>query len=154
TRQSFYLSMNRNAMHESDVPPAPPRFRRRARCQLVMAHNNWVGDLSTIQTTPPFEIYLAAHIQNVHKMIADHTALTTLASHRLSPDIVRTTPRESGAVPPSPPTMSFTRQPETIFLIILFILDDLRHDHRLGGSTLCCTATRLHVMPRFLKAFV
>src|SRR5437016_6259470 len=98
TRQSFYLSMNRNAMHESDVPPAPPRFRRRARCQLVMAHNNWVGDLSTIQTTPPFEIYLAAHIQNVHKMIADHTALTTLASHRLSPDIVRTTPRESGAV--------------------------------------------------------
>jgi len=63
-----------------------------------MAHNNWVGDLSTIQTTPPFEIYLAAHIQNVYKMIADHTALTTLASHRLSPDIVRTTLRESGAV--------------------------------------------------------
>ena len=69
-------------MHESDTPPAPPRFRRRARCQLVMTHNDGVGDVSTIQTTPPFEIYLAAHIQNVHKMIADHTALTTLASHR------------------------------------------------------------------------
>lgn len=70
-------------MHESDSPPAPPRFRRRARCQLVMAHNNGVGDVSTIQTTPPFDIYLAAHVQKVHKMIADHTALTTFASHRL-----------------------------------------------------------------------
>jgi hypothetical protein len=48
-----------------------------------MAHNDGVGDVSTIQTTPPCEIYLAAHVQKVHKMIADHVALTTLASHRL-----------------------------------------------------------------------
>lgn len=70
-------------MHETDSPPAPPRFRRNACCQLVMAHNDGVGDVSTIQTTPPLEIYLAAPVQKVHKMIADHIALTTLASHRL-----------------------------------------------------------------------
>ncbi len=48
-----------------------------------MAHNDGVGDVSTVQTTPPFEIHLAAAVQKVHKMIADHTALTTLAPHRL-----------------------------------------------------------------------
>lgn len=70
-------------MHETDSPPTPPRFCRNARCQLVMAHNDGVGDVSTIQTTPPFEIYFAAHVPKVHKLIADHIALTTLASHRL-----------------------------------------------------------------------
>jgi hypothetical protein len=48
-----------------------------------MAHNHGVGDVSTVQTTPPFEINLAAGVQKVHKMIADHIALTTLASHGL-----------------------------------------------------------------------
>src|SRR5713226_2031439 len=70
-------------MHESDSPPTPPRFRRSARCELVMAHNDWVGDVSTVQTTPPFEINLTAGVQKVHKMIADHIASTTLASHVL-----------------------------------------------------------------------
>jgi hypothetical protein len=64
-----------------------------------MAHNDGVGDVSTIQTTPPFEIHLTADVQNVHKMIADHIALTTLASHRLFLlDDVPTIPGESGSV--------------------------------------------------------
>ena len=46
-----------------------------------MAGDDGVGDVSTIQTAPSFENYLAAHIQKVHKVIADHTALTTLALH-------------------------------------------------------------------------
>jgi hypothetical protein len=47
----------------------------------VIADDDGVGDVSTIQTTPPCENYLAGHIQQVHKVIADHTALTTLALH-------------------------------------------------------------------------
>jgi hypothetical protein len=141
-------------MHESDTPPSPPRFRRRARCQLVMAHNNGVGDVSTIQTTPPFEIYLAAHIQNVHKMIADHTALTTLASHRFILLILYALSLASRCSPPSPPTISFTGDAEIIFLIIhhLFILDALRHDHGWISATL--HGFRLRVVSRLLKAFV
>lgn len=46
-----------------------------------MAGDDGVGDVSTIQTAPSFENYLAAHIHKVHKVIADHTALTTLALH-------------------------------------------------------------------------
>src|SRR5712692_4497227 len=87
-------------MHESDSPPAPPRFRRSARCELVMAHNDGVGDVSTVQTTPPFEINLAAGVQKVHKMIADHIALTTLASHRLFllDDVPAIIPGEAGSI--------------------------------------------------------
>ena len=118
-------------MHESDFPPAPPRFRRRVCCQLVMAHNNGVGDVSTIQTTPPFELYLAAHVQKVHKMIAGHTALTTLASHRLFLLILYPLSLASQVL------SSFSSNhvlhwgsrdcfPEDA----PFILDDLRHSHR------------------------
>ncbi len=74
---------SRTGMHERDSPPTPLRLRRSDRCQLVMAHNDGVGDVSTIQTTPPFEIYLAAHVPKVNKMISDHPAMTSLASHRL-----------------------------------------------------------------------
>lgn len=74
---------SRTGMHESDSPPSPPRFCRKTRCRLMMSDDDGVGDVSTIQTTPPFEHYLAGHIQKVHEMIADHTALTTLASHWL-----------------------------------------------------------------------
>jgi len=57
----------------------------------MVPHNHGVGDVSTIQTPPPVEHHLAGHIQKIHKMIADHISLTTLALHwhfllnRLSP---------------------------------------------------------------------
>ena len=65
-----------------------------------MAHNDGVGDVSTVQTTPPFEINLAAGVQKVHKMIADHIALTTLASHRLFllDDVPAIIPGEAGSI--------------------------------------------------------
>lgn len=75
---------SRTSMHESAAPPTPPRFCRNTRCRPVMADDDGVGDVPTIQTTPSFENYLAAHIQKVHKVIADHTALTTLALHWLT----------------------------------------------------------------------
>jgi hypothetical protein len=46
-----------------------------------MTDNDGVGDVSAIQTPPPIEIQLTAPIQNVHKMVADHPALASLASH-------------------------------------------------------------------------
>src|SRR5512141_1688573 len=70
-------------MHENGSPPAPIRFRRGACCRLTMAHNEGVSDVSAVQTTPPFEVHLAADIQNVHKMFVDHIALTPFASHTL-----------------------------------------------------------------------
>jgi hypothetical protein len=107
-----------------------------------MAHNDGVGDVSTVQTTPPFEINLAAGVQKVHKMIADHIALTTLASHGLFLLIdVPTIPGEFRFYPTSPPTMSFT-----------CILDDLRQGHRRIGATLY--RFLLRVVPRILEAFV
>src|SRR5262245_15054829 len=75
----------RDGLHHTDSPPTPLRFRRNARCQLLMTDNDRIGDISTIQTTPPHEIQLTAPIQEVQKMIPDHTTLTTLASHRLLP---------------------------------------------------------------------
>jgi hypothetical protein len=60
-----------------------------------MAHNDWVGDSSAVQTTPPSEIHLAAPVQDVHKMIADHIALTTLASHKVFSEHVLTGSGES-----------------------------------------------------------
>ena len=141
-------------MHESDSPPAPPRFRWRARWQLVMAHNHRVGDVSTIQTTPPFEVYLAAHVQKVHKMIADHTTLTTLASHRFFLLMLYPYSWRVMCCPPSPPTMSFTGEAEIIFLIIhhLLILDALRHSHRWISAML--HGFRFRVVPRLLEACV
>jgi hypothetical protein len=62
-------------------PPSSPRLRRSARWHLVMAHNDRVRDVSAIQTPPPIEIQLIAPVQKVHKMIADHPALASLASH-------------------------------------------------------------------------
>lgn len=48
---------------------------------MVMPHNHRVGDIPTIQAAPPVEIHLAACVQNVHEIIMDHMALTTLAFH-------------------------------------------------------------------------
>src|SRR5467141_3614870 len=125
-------------MHESDSPPAPPRFRRSTSCELVMAHNDGVCDVSTVQTTPPFEVNLAAGVQKVHKMIADHIALATLASHRLFLlDDVPTIPGETGSIRTSLPTMSFT-----------CILDDLRQGRRRIGAML--HRFLLRVVPRIL----
>src|SRR5688572_30921578 len=69
-------------MYEADSPPPPPRFRRCARPHMVMPHNHRVGDIPTVQAAPPVEIHLAACVQNVHEMIMDHMALTTLALHK------------------------------------------------------------------------
>jgi hypothetical protein len=46
-----------------------------------MADNDRIRDVSAIQTPPPIEIQLTAPVQKVHKMIADHPALASLASH-------------------------------------------------------------------------
>jgi len=126
-------------MHESDSPPAPPRFRRRARCQLVMAHNNGVGDVSTIQTTPPFEIYLAAHVQKVHKMIADHTALTTLTSHRLFLLILYPLSLASQVLSAFSSNHVLHWGSRDCFPEDApFMLDDLRHGHRRISAMLPC----------------
>jgi len=71
----------RAGVYDRDSPPPPPRLRRNVGRQLVMADNDGVRDVSAIQTPPPTEIQLTAPVQNVHKMIADHPALTSLASH-------------------------------------------------------------------------
>src|SRR6185295_5822288 len=39
---------SRTGMHESASPPAPLRFRRSARCRLVMTRNDGVGDVSAV----------------------------------------------------------------------------------------------------------
>lgn len=98
-------------MHEGDRPPAPIRFHRTTWCHLVMAHDGRVGDVSAVQTTPPSEIHLAAHVQDVHKMIADHIALTTLASHKVFSDHVLTGSGESDSARYSRPNdpMSHSR---------------------------------------------
>ena len=77
TRESFHQRRH--------SPPSPFRFHRNALCQLLMAHDDRIGDASTIQTTPPAEIQLTAPTQKIHKMITDHITLTTLASHSLPP---------------------------------------------------------------------
>src|SRR6266849_2424025 len=126
-------------MHESDSPPAPPRFRRSARCELVMAHNDGVGDVSTIQTTPPFEINLAAGVQKVQKMIADHIALTTLASHGFFLLIdVPTIPGESGSI-----RLLLQPCPSRIFW--------MNSDRVVGGAALCCTASSSALWIDYLK---
>jgi len=128
-------------MHESDSPPTPPRFRRSARCELVMAHNDGVGDVSTVQTTPPFEINLAAGVQKVHKMIADHIALTTLASHGLFLLIdVPTIPAlaNSGSI-----RLLLQPCPSHVFWMI--------SDRVAGGPALRCTASSSASCPEFLK---
>jgi hypothetical protein len=71
----------RAGVYDRGSPPPPPRLRRNVGRQLVMADNDGVRDVSAIQTPPPTEIQLTAPVQNVHKMIADHPALTSLASH-------------------------------------------------------------------------
>jgi hypothetical protein len=48
-----------------------------------MAYNDWVGDISAIQTTPTCKIHFAANIQNVDEMIVDEVAATALTLHRL-----------------------------------------------------------------------
>lgn len=94
-RHGHLSASSRTGMHEGDRPPAPLRFHRTTWCHLVMTHDDGVGDVSAVQTTPPSEIHLAAHVQDVHKMIADHIALTTLASHKLFSDHVLTGSGES-----------------------------------------------------------
>jgi hypothetical protein len=54
----------------------------------MMAHDHWIDDISAVQTTPPFEIQLAAHVQDIYEMISDHITLTTLALHVLCPPSV------------------------------------------------------------------
>jgi hypothetical protein len=104
-----------------------------------MAHNDGVGDVSTVQTTPPFEINLAAGVQKVHKMIADHIALTTLASHGLFLLIdVPTIPGESGSI-------RLLLQPWSSHVFWMI------SDRVVGGSALCCTASSSASCPEFLK---
>jgi hypothetical protein len=105
-----------------------------------MAHNNGVGDVSTIQTTPPFEIYLAAHVQKVHKMIADHTALTTLASHRLFLLILYPLSPVSQVLSSFSSNHVLHWGSEIVFLKMhhLFWMPS---DTVIGGSALCCTAS-------------
>lgn len=88
-RHSNPSTSSRTGMHDRGCPPAPPRFLRSACPQLMMTYNDGIGDVSTIQTTPPLEIQLTAPIQEIHKMIADQTTLTTLASHKPSPKMLR-----------------------------------------------------------------
>lgn len=68
-------------MHESIPPPAPLRFCGSVHYRLVMTRDDGVSDVSAVQTTPSFEIHLAADVMNINKMIGDQAALTALASH-------------------------------------------------------------------------
>jgi hypothetical protein len=54
----------------------------------MMVHDHGIDDVSAVQTTPPFEIQLAAHVQDIHELVPDHIALTTLASHAVYPPLV------------------------------------------------------------------
>ena len=54
----------------------------------MMAHDHGINDVSAVQTTPPFEVQLAAHVQDIHELVPDHIALTTLASHAVYPPLV------------------------------------------------------------------
>ena len=81
-RHAASFCFSRIGVHDRGyAPPSPPRLCRSARWYLVMAHNDRVRDVSAIQTPPSIKIQLTAPVQKVHKMVADHPALASLASH-------------------------------------------------------------------------